>query len=522
MGDTGFAGALSGHSVKALLLGGAAFIPGASSSKEREKLVAESLEKKHVIDKLQAQVDDLTNERDRKAEAMESLPIPVRQDISKALSTTNVCASDKNGNCMEHLTTSQERLGDDASTTPSFTVSGSGCTLKSDGCVSSLNFPGTYGSNEQCTITAASAGTLSVSGFSTESSYDKLFVGADKYEGSSGPNGVQVIQGTQITWSTDHSAHQTGFELCLTTPSPTEADATAENKGGNGCTPSAPCGIGGGDCDTDSDCESGLLCFQRSIDYGELVPGVISNPDLTPDSYIYAGMPDNYDICYKPGACALHDEPPQSALTTMGISAQWLPCLTTSSNPYGDGRCTSCNWGQGALMPIADFWSDASPTEGRCQGWGLSCDQSAMCYHDQKAVQAPKIYDGSDPSFACAKNCKFQMQLNAPSEVLATAAWASRDFAVTSDMDEDHYKRAVVTCKLYKTTKCQPDSSVDGEDGSRCEVSKKATCLEVCRMAGYKTAGGAPTTANCMSCECDNAPYGRAGSEWCKQAVAMW
>lgn len=299
MGDAGFAGAsaaLSGHSLNALLLGGAALIPGAAGSQEREKLVAESMEKTHVIDKLQAQVDDLTNERNRKGEAMESLPNPVRQGIMKALSQTQVCASDKNGNCMAAST----QLGDDASTaSSSFTAFGSGCTVNSNDCVSSTNFPGTYEKSQSCTITMGSAGTLSVSGFATEANYDKLFVGADTYHGSSGPNGVQVQVDDQITWTTDGSAQQTGFELCLTTAaSPTPTEAVAENKGGNGCTSSAPCGIGGGDCDTDSDCERGLLCFQRSIDYGELVPGVISDPDLTADSYIYAGMPDNYvSVC---------------------------------------------------------------------------------------------------------------------------------------------------------------------------------------------------------------------------------
>lgn len=39
-------------------------------------------------------------------------------------------------------------------------------------------------------------------------------------------------------------------------------DMMADNRGGNGCTTSHPCGIGQGDCDSDADCVGDLKCFQ--------------------------------------------------------------------------------------------------------------------------------------------------------------------------------------------------------------------------------------------------------------------
>ena len=66
----------------------------------------------------------------------------------------------------------------------------------------------------------------------------------------------------------------------------------AVNKGGSGCTSSSTCATGEGDCDHDSDCNTGLQCFQRDGD--EEVPGVAS----------MVGMPSGYDFCFDPSAPA--------------------------------------------------------------------------------------------------------------------------------------------------------------------------------------------------------------------------
>ena len=39
----------------------------------------------------------------------------------------------------------------------------------------------------------------------------------------------------------------------------------AVNYGGDGCTDANPCGVGGADCDGDSNCLPGLLCMQRGV-----------------------------------------------------------------------------------------------------------------------------------------------------------------------------------------------------------------------------------------------------------------
>ena len=41
-----------------------------------------------------------------------------------------------------------------------------------------------------------------------------------------------------------------------------DGEMRAWNKGGTGCTPASPCGIGQGDCDSDADCQGSLACFQ--------------------------------------------------------------------------------------------------------------------------------------------------------------------------------------------------------------------------------------------------------------------
>jgi len=63
---------------------------------------------------------------------------------------------------------------------------------------------------------------------------------------------------------------------------------TIQNKGGSGCTSGKKCEACQGDCDNDSDCKSGLKCFQR--EKGEQVPGCNE------------GGPKDYDFCYHPDA----------------------------------------------------------------------------------------------------------------------------------------------------------------------------------------------------------------------------
>jgi hypothetical protein len=96
-----------------------------------------------------------------------------------------------------------------------FVVDSGLCTVDSTGtCFRSPNYPSNYGDNQQCTITAHEAVTLSVTAFSTESCCDKLTVNGVQYSGTSGPDGVQVVADSTITWTSDSFTSRTGFEVC--------------------------------------------------------------------------------------------------------------------------------------------------------------------------------------------------------------------------------------------------------------------------------------------------------------------
>ena len=91
------------------------------------------------------------------------------------------------------------------------------CPVTDDGrCVTSRNYPDEYGNGEDCSIYVTGAGTVSsVDTFSTESSYDYLTIADERYEGSSGPSGVEVNEETEISWRTDGSVTRSGFKLCV-------------------------------------------------------------------------------------------------------------------------------------------------------------------------------------------------------------------------------------------------------------------------------------------------------------------
>ena len=56
---------------------------------------------------------------------------------------------------------------------------------------------------------------LNVVSFNTETNYDKLTVEGTQYHGTTGPQGVVVSAGIQITWSSDGSETRAGFEICV-------------------------------------------------------------------------------------------------------------------------------------------------------------------------------------------------------------------------------------------------------------------------------------------------------------------
>jgi hypothetical protein len=95
------------------------------------------------------------------------------------------------------------------------------CTVASDAmCFRSPNYPSDYNNNDNCaiTVTAHEQVTLSVVAFNTESGWDRLTVSGVQYEGSSGPDGVQVAAGASITFTSDWAQTRSGFEVCGASP----------------------------------------------------------------------------------------------------------------------------------------------------------------------------------------------------------------------------------------------------------------------------------------------------------------
>jgi len=99
-----------------------------------------------------------------------------------------------------------------------FSVSGD-CELSRGGdcVVAELELDGDYGNNQDCTITVNTPTVLSVLSYSVESSHDYLTVEGQRYQLSSypnGPDGVAVSSGDTITWRSDGSVTNCGWEFC--------------------------------------------------------------------------------------------------------------------------------------------------------------------------------------------------------------------------------------------------------------------------------------------------------------------
>lgn len=98
----------------------------------------------------------------------------------------------------------------------------------------------------------------------------------------------EAVPGVKTGVQTGISGH---FDVCYDIQDIVWAYSPDANIG-TGCTPTAPCAIGGADCDVDGDCYSGLTCFQREL--GERVPGVCT----------LSGTPRNHDVCIASGNTA--------------------------------------------------------------------------------------------------------------------------------------------------------------------------------------------------------------------------
>ena len=91
------------------------------------------------------------------------------------------------------------------------------CSLTDDGsCATSPNYPESYGNSEECIITRVPLVELEVVAFDVEASgfcvYDYLTVNGKKYCGSSGPEGVVVVENGIIEWVSDSGVVKSGWK----------------------------------------------------------------------------------------------------------------------------------------------------------------------------------------------------------------------------------------------------------------------------------------------------------------------
>jgi len=159
---------------------------------------------------------------------------------------------------------------------PGFSVQGPCSQMDADGCVTSPNYPGNYGSNERCTI-GPNFGTIRVDAFDTERNGDKMFVNGEARSGHSGyaHEGPRSMEGVNsvgyIEWFSDVSANSKGWKICSENPPSTEPQPCTGpdcNIPGQPCT-GPDCNIPGAPC-TGPDCNiPGCTGDDCNIDFGD-------------------------------------------------------------------------------------------------------------------------------------------------------------------------------------------------------------------------------------------------------------
>jgi len=108
----------------------------------------------------------------------------------------------------------QQKVLADAADALFLSVAAGACTLDSNGCALSPNYPKPYGNNQGCTIrvNATLARRLAVENFEVEDSYDRLTVNGVAYSGSKTPGGIAPYE--DITWFSDYASPAGGWKLC--------------------------------------------------------------------------------------------------------------------------------------------------------------------------------------------------------------------------------------------------------------------------------------------------------------------
>ena len=215
---------------------------------------------------------------------------------SNSTSLTTTTANEQCPGILNFMDNSVQNNG----TITEFQVRSGQCTLSDGGrCVRSPNYPNAYNNEDCCTIFSP-AGYLVATSFSVESGWDQLYVANAAYTGWSLPI-IEIGEGGNIAWSTDHSVVSDGWEICVdalpTTSSRTPVDAITVLLPG--------CNVSG-NCVTSPNFPSSYEDNERCA---FLVPeGFIYASAFETEEhfdYLYIGG-DKYDGTWGPGATLYH------------------------------------------------------------------------------------------------------------------------------------------------------------------------------------------------------------------------
>jgi len=100
------------------------------------------------------------------------------------------------------------------------------CQISNDGlCIT--DGVGGYGHNEICEIRTLRPLVIETTEYDIEHGYDFLTVAGVEYLGADGPQGVELDQGAELVWKSDHGVAKAGFTVCAT-PVSTRRDLSVQ------------------------------------------------------------------------------------------------------------------------------------------------------------------------------------------------------------------------------------------------------------------------------------------------------
>jgi hypothetical protein len=256
-------------------------------------------------------------------------------------------------------------------------------------CFSSLN----YATDERCTFTMGNGGVLNVISFDTESRYDELTVGGSQYSGTTGPQSVSVSAGEEITWSSDYSTTEAGFEICV--GDPCVASSTPSDDGSDGNFYCINGGVVGGWWD-----EDGSSCTCTSCNTG------LGGPNCAICATGYSGSPP--DDCTPDPCQATSDS------TDDGSDGNFY-CINGGDigGTTGSCTCSSCNTGfYGLSCQNPHHVSDMNGLFNTISNFATTNTGNSIMLNGDTAILAVRLYKCSGGTCASSYYMLYTYNLN--------------------------------------------------------------------------------------------------------------